>query len=148
MRIEVSRSCHIMAAPAVAYRIIADYRNGHPRILPQQYFGPLTVLEGGTGAGTRIHFTMKVFGKTRELEATIEEPRPGRVLVERILDTGVVTVFTIDPAGAGTLVTIQTTWTRNGFMGRIEGMFASMMLGKIFNAELELLKALAEAGDP
>jgi hypothetical protein len=28
---------------------IADYRDGHPRILPPQGFGPLVVEEGGSG---------------------------------------------------------------------------------------------------
>lgn len=38
----------VIAAPApVVYSIIADYRHGHPSILPPRYFDNLEVLAGG-----------------------------------------------------------------------------------------------------
>jgi hypothetical protein len=49
----VVASAHIAAAPAQVYAIIANYREGHPRILPKEFSG-LTVEQGGIGAGTII----------------------------------------------------------------------------------------------
>lgn len=49
----------IIPAPTdAAYALLADYRNGHPRILPPA-FTDLTVLRGGTGAGTEIRFALE-----------------------------------------------------------------------------------------
>ena len=92
--IKVSRS--IQAAPQKVYAIIADYHNGHPRILPKPYFVALEVEEGGYGAGTVIRFQMKVMGRLQTFRAEISEPEPGRVLVERDLDTGTTTTFIVD----------------------------------------------------
>ncbi len=41
----------IPAPAAAVYALLADYRDGHPRILPPA-FSDLTVLQGGIGAGT------------------------------------------------------------------------------------------------
>ncbi len=74
-----------MDAPADrVYAIIADYRNGHPHILPKQ-FRNLTVEQGGVGAGTIIRFEVRVFGQTQHFRAVVSEPEPGRVLVEENL---------------------------------------------------------------
>ena len=59
-------------APAAAiYALLADYRDGHPRILPPA-FSNLTVLRGGTGAGTAIRFALKFAGREQEVEAQVE----------------------------------------------------------------------------
>ena len=57
----VSTTARMKAAPERVYRIIADYRNGHPQILPKQ-FSNLCVDAGGYGAGTVIRFSMTVMG--------------------------------------------------------------------------------------
>ena len=50
-------------APAAAvYALLADYRDGHPRILPPA-FSDLMVLQGGIGAGTIIRFSLKFAGR-------------------------------------------------------------------------------------
>ena len=72
----------IDAPAAKVYGILADYRVGHPSILPEQYFGPLVVEAGGEGEGTVIRFTMKAMGKEHTVRARITEPEPGRVLHE------------------------------------------------------------------
>ena len=147
--IAVSASRFVDAAPAVVFAIIADYRQGHPRILPERWFGPLTVEEGGVGAGTRIRFTMKGFGKPRELTARVEVPEPGRVLVERYPETGGVTTFTVDPVGGGSTVTITTSWTARGFQGLVERVLAPLYLRRVYRAELDMLQLLSESGfDP
>src|SRR5579885_1306861 len=100
---------HTVAATAVidapapaAYAVIADYRDGHPHILPRPPFVSLDVEEGGVGAGTVIRFRMRMLGTTREMRATVTEPEPGRVLVESDAAGDVVTTFTVDPVGGGT----------------------------------------------
>lgn len=42
-------------APRI-YERLADYRDGHPHILPPRYFRNLVVEQGGRGAGTIIRF--------------------------------------------------------------------------------------------
>lgn len=59
-----SESLTIAAPASDVYRILADYRDGHKRILPPQFFGRLDLLAGGRGAGTKIRFEMKAFGRT------------------------------------------------------------------------------------
>src|SRR5690606_19118278 len=135
------------AVPATVYDIIADYRNGHPRILPPRYFGPLSVEAGGTGVGTRIRFTMKVLGREQEMVADIEEPEPGRVLLERYPATGGVTSFTVEPSPDGCTVTIRTGWSSPGVQGMIERIFAPSFLRKVYRDELDMLQAFAESLD-
>ena len=43
----ISASKLISAPVRSVYDLIADYRNGHPRILPKPYFVSLHVEEGG-----------------------------------------------------------------------------------------------------
>src|SRR5262245_56834492 len=61
---QVTASAAMNAPAEQVYNIIADYRNGHPHLLPKQ-FSNLLVEEGGYGAGTRIRFQMTAFGQTR-----------------------------------------------------------------------------------
>src|SRR5262245_34053686 len=98
------------APPGAAYAVIADYRDGHPHILPRPPFVSLEVEEGGVGAGTVIRFRMRMLAKTRTMRAAITEPEPGRVLVESDLDGDVISTFTVDPVedGRKARVTITT----------------------------------------
>ena len=138
----VTQSRLIPAAPDVCYDILADYREGHPSILPPRWFGPLTVEEGGVGAGTRIRFEMKVLGKTNVGHATITEPVPGRVLVETDAQAGVVTTFVVERVGAvGSRVTFETEMTSRGgwLRGLVERVVVPPLLRRIYTEELALL---------
>ena len=65
----------LIHAPAErVYAILADYHDGHGRIAPKPWFGPIEVEQGGTGAGTIIRFTMTVLGKTQACRSIISEP--------------------------------------------------------------------------
>jgi len=130
----------VIAAPAArVYDLIADYREGHPRILPPEYFGAISVERGGRGAGTRIRFEMKAFGKVNVGLAEVTEPVPGRELRET-LDDGIVTTFRIDPLDEGTTrVTIETSYDKPGLRGFLESILAPRFLRKVFVAELALL---------
>ena len=135
-----------IAAPAQAiYDIIADYKVGHPSILPKEFFGRLDVLAGGRGAGTRIRFEMKAMGKVNIGEATITEPVPGRELRET-LDTGIVTTFRVEPDGPDQArVTITTAYSKPGVRGWLEKLFATRYLRTVYVAELAQLERVATA---
>lgn len=143
--IVAEETAELAAPPEVVYGIIADYHEGHPSILPPRWFTHLHVEQGGKGAGTVIRFGLKMGGKAQEMRAEIGEPEPGRVLVERELGgRGIVTTFTVDPAGAGrTRVTIRTTYRAPGVAGFIERLLAPALLKRVYREELALLEKRA-----
>lgn len=143
--IHAKSSAVIPAPPSIVYGLIADYRRGHPRILPRKYFQDLKVEEGGVGSGTRISFSMRSFGVRRLLRAKITEPEPGRRLVETYDPTGMTTTFIVDgqDADQSSLVTIATQYVKRGPAGWMERWLAPRYLKKVFAAELELLSSHA-----
>lgn len=136
----------IQAPAAKIYNIIADYRTGHPHILPRPYFPSLSVEQGGVGAGTVIDFEMQLMGKKRVFRATISEPVPGRVLVETDPEAGTVTTFRVEPSDQGDMVrvTITTQFTTlDGIFGAMQGWLMIKMLQPIYIKELDLLGEFA-----
>jgi len=144
---------HLITASAIiparrerVYSIIANYKDGHPRIVPKQ-FSDMVVEQGGVGAGTVIRFQMSVFGKKQTFRAAITEPEPGRVLVETDLDSnGAVTTFTIDPgtAPADSRVTISTVLpVRGGVLGLVEKKLSTLLLRPMYLQELANLARVA-----
>lgn len=145
---EVSMSALIGAHAGAVYAILADYRDGHPRILPRDVFTLLEVEQGGIGAGTSIRFRMRTLGFTRTFRAAISEPLPGRLLVETDLETGTRTTFRVEPGDddRAARVTITTTPGTLGMHGRIEWLMARPLLRRIYARELAALAALAGKG--
>jgi len=135
----------VIAAPAhVVYELIADYRTGHPTILPPQYFEDLVVEEGGRGAGTRIRFTMKSFGTKRISRANVTEPDPGRLLVETDIETGTTTRFIVEPLGnVKTRVTFDTVFPTPGLRGWLQSWLVPGYLRKVYDVELKQLERRA-----
>ena len=134
----------LVDAPAdQVYRIIADYRNTHPLILPKEFFLSLDVEEGGVGAGTIVNFTMRILGRTQSFRSLITEPEPGRLLVETDIRSETATSFHVVPAAdaSTTRVTISTELKGRSWIERI---VAKPTLQKIYRQELELLARLAE----
>ena len=142
----IAQSAIIPARRERVYSLIANYHDGHARILPRQISG-LVVEQGGVGAGTVIRFQMSVFGRKQTFRAAITEPEPGRVLAETDLDTnGAVTTFTIDPgtAPADSQVTISTELpVRAGLLGFLEKKWTNLLLRPIYARELENLARVA-----
>jgi hypothetical protein len=142
----ISASASIPARRERVYSLIANYKEGHPQILPRQ-FSELVVEQGGIGAGTVVRFQMSILGRKQNFRAAITEPDPGHVLVETYLDAnGAVTTFTVSPgaAPADSQVTISTALpVKAGFLGRIEGALASLVLRPIYVKELENLARVA-----
>ena len=141
----VKASAPVGAPAEVVYNIIADYRKGHPHILPRKYFEWLEVEQGGRGEGTVIRFQMRVLGQTRVLRAAVTEPELGRVLVET--DTGgvgPVTTFTVEPTDSGSHVTFSTELTSaGGLLGIAERFVLRRILRRIYAAELKQLESFA-----
>jgi Polyketide cyclase / dehydrase and lipid transport len=141
----VSKSAEIGAPAERVYGIIADYHNGHPRILPPAFTG-LDVEAGGVGAGTRIRVGMRVFGRVQTLQAEISEPYPGRVLVERnVGDRPSVTSFAVERLDEDrSRVTITTELpVRAGLAGKLERLFTRRFLEAIYVDELKRLDRVA-----
>ena len=139
-----SASALIHAPPQKIYAIIADYRQGHPQILPKPPFVSLAVEQGGIGSGTVIRVHIRVLGQLQMFRAVVTEPEPGRVLVETN-DNGYVTTFTVEPRADGqdAYVTIATELTgRTGMLGALERWFVTRLLRPVYIKELEQLAAV------
>ena len=142
-RHQVSATGLVKAAPARVYAILADYRDGHPHVLPRPPFGELVVEQGGTGAGTVIRFDMRVLGRTRRARGVVTEPAPGRVLAETYED-GTVTSFTVDPVGNQSRVRIETSWEASrGVSGLIERLITPRLFRKLYAQEFDLIERWA-----
>lgn len=142
----VSASALIPARRERVYSLLANYRDGHPRIVPRQ-ITDIVVEQGGIGAGTIIRFQLSVLGKRQTIRAAITEPEPGRVLVETGLDGNEgVTTFTVDPAAAAgdCTVTISTELkVRSGCRGWIEKTLSTWLLRPMYEQELANLSRVA-----
>lgn len=143
----VEKSASIAAAAATVYGIIADYRSGHPRIVPPAVFTSMEIEQGGVGVGTIIRYQMRVLGRTTTYRAAISEPEPGRVLVETDLNGRAVTTFIIQPRSSTECqATIRTELpARRGLFGWAERIVARQILNRIYAEELDRLAAVAIA---
>jgi len=143
----VSASRLIDAPAARIYNIVADYKVGHPSILPPPFVS-LAVEEGGVGAGTKILVTMRVLGRLQQFRASITEPEPGRRLVEENFGSPpTVTTFIVEPRGdrsANTTISTEIQ-VRSGVLGGIERFLTRRFLVPIYVKELKLLADRATA---
>lgn len=142
------RATRRVAAPApVAYGLLADYTDGHQRVVPPKAIRNLVVEEGGIGAGTRIRFDHVLLGMTRTMRATVTEPEPGRVLAERDVASGITTQFIVDPRGDACDVTIATDVpVRGGVLGALERALVRRFLLPLYEEELARLAQVATEG--
>lgn len=145
--IRVSAESDIAAPAERVYRILANYRDHHPKILPPA-FSNFAVEEGGIGAGTVIRFNLTTAGRTDSARQRIDEPDPGRVLREIDLDRDLVTTFTVTPNGDGSHLRIETVWNESGPLGLVMRFLAPRLLAPIYGEELRNIDRYArELGD-
>lgn len=144
--VEIVASAPVAAPAARAYALIADYTDGHRRIVPPRAFTWLRAESGGAGAGTRIAFEMRVLGSSTVARAVISEPEPGRVLVETDVNGRLETTFTVEPRGpSACTVTIRTLiQPRPGIAGWIERAVTRRVLPALYREELQRLAEHAE----
>lgn len=132
----------INARPEEIYEVIADYREGHPAILPKAYFRDLVIEQGGRGAGTVVRFETVVWGAKTKYHSIVSEPEPGRVLVETELEQDLVTTFALEPLNGGTQtqLTITTDFASSpGLKGFIEKLTAPSLMRSIYKKEMQQL---------
>jgi len=146
MTLPITVSRRIGARPERIHAVIADYQDGHRRIVPPRVFKWLAVDKGGMGGGTEIRFSMRVFGSTRVSRGIVTEPEVGRTIVETYPETGIVTTFIIDPAGVNDSVVTITTDLRlpGGLPGKVQGFFARRLLRPLYMEELQRLADIVE----
>ncbi|MGZ3638719.1 MAG: SRPBCC family protein [Ktedonobacterales bacterium] len=138
--VRVAESAVINARPEVVYGILADYRNEHPRILPQQYFKELTIERGGQGAGTVFRARIRAFGSEMAYHMEVTEPEPGHVLVETDKDAGVVTTFAVSPVDGGRRANLEIATAfplSGGLRGAVEKFMNPLVVGRIYRTELQ-----------
>lgn len=142
--VTVTTEAHIKASASTVYALISDFREHHPRFLPNN-FSELRVEQGGVGAGTVITFTITAMGRTRGYRMRVGEPDPGRVMTESDTMSSMVTTWTVMPAGEdASRVTIETRWEgATGVPGFFERLFAPRGLRRIYNDELRRLDRYA-----
>ncbi|WP_248925335.1 SRPBCC family protein [Paenibacillus hamazuiensis] len=144
---EVKVSERVQAEAGSVYRVLADYRDGHPHVLPKPYFQSLEVEEGGIGAGTIIRVRMKALGVATHLRMYVSEPEPGRLLQEDDPVAGITTFFLMEPEPerSGCIVTLHTVWRRKkGFAGWLESKLNPPIARSIYTKELALIKMFCE----
>lgn len=144
--LQIAASAAVAAPADEVYNIIADYRNGHPHILPKPPFVSLDVESGGVGAGTRIRFVMRVLGRNYTIRAVVTEPEPGRVLVETN-DNNFVSTFTVEPrdGGQSAYVTIASdTTVSDGLLGKLQGWLFTRLLQPTYVREIAQLEQFAQ----
>ncbi len=133
----------IEAPPETVYGYLADMREHHPKFLPPAYTD-FTVESGGVGAGTITSFKLHAGGRARPYRMQVAEPEPGRVMTESDMNSSLVTTFTVEPHGAGSLVRITTGWQgARGIGGFFERTFAPRVMRRLYLDELERLNEYA-----
>ena len=143
MKPQIATATRIINAPAdLIYDLLADYRKGHPYILPKEYFLSMNVEAGGVGAGTIVNFTMRLLGQTQTFRSIITEPEPGR-LVETDIQSQIPTSFLVLPTGNGDRSRLTITTELVG-KSVVEGFVARWVLQKVYREELELIAQAAE----
>ncbi|MEU4092349.1 SRPBCC family protein [Streptomyces sp. NPDC026673] len=144
-QVEATTQREIEASPESVFAALADYSGTRQRLLPEQY-SEYEVREGGSGAGTLVHWKLQATEKRiRDCLFAVTEPTPGQ-LVESDRNSTMVTTWTVTPAGEGRAKAVVTaTWTgAGGIGGFFERTFAPKGLNRIHDAVLARLAAETE----
>lgn len=134
------------------YTTIADYRQGHPRIIPPKSLYDLQVEQGGYGAGTVIRFKARALGVERAFYQRVSEPEPGRVLIEQDIDSAhnTITTFTVTPLEQGQKTHVEISHVElasPGLQGFIESLVSPGIMTAVLREELKLLETVARQRD-
>jgi hypothetical protein len=142
-QVSASSTILIDATPETVLDVIADYRDARPRILSPQY-SDYRVIEGGHGRGTVAAWRLQATkSRSRNIQASVDVA--GHTVIEKDANSTMVTNWTVAPAGAGSSVTVKTTWNgAGGIKGFFEKTFAPIGLGKIQSEVLANLKKQVE----
>lgn len=144
-KVTVTVSSKVAAPAAVVYNILADY-NHHRNILPPKFFPGLDIVEGGVGEGTRFTLHAMSFGGKTQMHMAVTEPEPGAVLVERDINTGLVTTFAVKPiSSTESNVTFETVWEpQPGLKGTIDRYTTPFFMRMVYRQEMKILDEYAQ----
>jgi len=137
-RLRVEVAGEVPAGAAEVYNLLADYREGHPAILPPEHFRDLVVEQGGRGAGTVFSIMTVSGGFHKPYRMSVSEPEPGRVLAEQDMDSTMRTTFTTDPLGPDRCrLTIASEWDQSpGLAGLFERVAYPPSMRSIYRKEI------------
>ncbi|KAF4406435.1 MULTISPECIES: SRPBCC family protein [Streptomyces] len=141
-QVEATTERIVEAAPEAVFEALADYSGTRPKLLTEQ-FSEYEVREGGSGAGTLVHWRLQATSKrVRDCLLDVSEPSPGQ-LVESDRNSSMVTTWTVTPAGEGrSKVVVSSVWNgAGGIGGFFEKTFAPKGLGRIYDGVLDRLAA-------
>lgn len=144
-QVEASTHREIAAEPEAVRRALADYSGTRPKVLPG-HFTEYEVREGGTGAGTVVHWKLQATSKRiRDCLIDVTETPEGD-LVESDRNSSMVTTWRVAPGqGGGSRVSVKTTWKgAGGIGGFFERTFAPKGLARIYDEMLAKLAAETE----
>ena len=137
-----ARAERAIDAPAERVRAaLADYETVRPTILTEHY-GDYRVEAGGTGAGSRVHWTLQATkSRVRDQLVEVSVPAEDRI-VERDTNSSMVTTWTVEREGtAQATVVVDTRWQgASGVGGFFERRFAPPGLRRIHDAVLANLE--------
>jgi hypothetical protein len=136
-RVRATETKTVDASPEQVLEVLRDYRQARPRILPDNY-SAYRVEQGGNGDGTVIGYHFAAGGRERDYRLRVEEA-VGQ-LRERDELSSFVSTWTVQPAGAGSTVTIESSWEGAGGVGGFfERTFAPKGLRRIYGQMLDRL---------
>ena len=142
IRVSVERV--VAAPPDIVYGILANYRDGHHQAILPPAFSDIEIVAGGVGAGTVVRFSLKLGARSRRGEARLDEPEPGRILLETATEGDTQTRFVVEPAAGGCRVRIETELRSSaGPAGIIERLLAPRLLAPLYADELARLNRYA-----
>ncbi len=131
------------APPARVLEFLRDYREGRPQILTDNY-SAYRVEQGGEGAGTVIAYHFAAGGRERDYRLQVDDA--GGALRERDEFSSFVSTWRVEPDGAGSAVTLESTWQgAAGIGGVFERLFAPLGLRRIYGEVLERLAAAVQS---
>ncbi|KJX74673.1 SRPBCC family protein [Mycobacterium lepromatosis] len=129
----------INVEPAAILAAVADYQKMRPKILSPQY-DEYQVLQGGQGPGTVVKWKLQVTrSRVRDVQVNVDVA--GHTVIEKDVNSSMVTSWTVAPAGPGSSVAMKTAWNgAGGVKGFFEKTFAPLGLKKIQAEVLANLK--------
>lgn len=122
------------------YAAVADYTTVRPKVLPENY-RDYDVKAGGTGAGTKVHWTLQATEKrVRDCLLDVTEPAAG-TLVETDANSSMVTTWTVTGNEQAANIKMETVWNgAGGIGGFFEKTFAPLGLKRIYEQLLTKLE--------
>jgi len=148
-KIKAKAAAIINARAEDVYTTLADYRHGHPKILPPKNLYDLQVEQGGYGAGTIIRFKSRLLGVEQSFRQRVSEPEPGHILIERDIDTvqDECSTFTVTPVEQGQKTHFEILTTVNpdpGLKGLIERIVVPLFLSPVLRDEIQRMEKVAQ----